>query len=193
MLELQISNWKELEKVFDPAILNRATNRGISRGLMKTRTAIKERVRSRYVIKAGDIAKTVKLKKLSFNPAVYLLNYAGYRRSLRHYGAKAKVVQTAAGQRIGVTVRIRKDRGRKLVGKQSGLSAGFFGPGGYPAYARSTDKRKPIHKLTSLAVPQMVGTEYTVDFAHRIMVKEFPVEFNRAMDFYIGKLSGAIQ
>lgn len=186
MFELQIENWKEIQKALSPDVINKSMNLAIKRGLMKTRTQVSKNVRQVYAVNAGAIGKTVTLKRLTFNPPAYLLQWAAKRIQLRKFGARARIIRSSRGLRKGVSVRVRKDRGRKVV------QGGFYGPGGYPVYKRVEGHNKKIEKRTGIAIPQMVATSDQMDQAYDFMGKEFPKQFVSAMDFYTKKAAGLI-
>lgn len=184
MFALQIKDWDKVEAAFSPVVLNQAMNAAIRKSLMKTRTQISVNVRQVYNISAGDIGNIVTLSKISYTPPSYRLQYSGARVSLRKYAARAKIVKTARGLRRGVTVRVRKDRGRKLV------KHGFYGAGGWPVYMRLGRSRHKIEKRTGLAIPQMVGTKDQLDLAYKFMGVEIPKQVHTSLDFYSKRAAG---
>jgi len=186
LFALQIKDWDKVEAAFSPVVINQALNAALKKSLMKTRTQISLNVRQVYNISAGDIGKIVDLTKLSYTPPSYMLRYAGARISLRKYGARAKIVKTARGLRRGVTVRVRKDRGRKLV------QHGFYGAGGWPVYMREGRSRHKIEKRTGLAIPQMVGTKDQLGLAYKFMGIEVPKQVHTALDFYSKRAAGKV-
>jgi len=179
MMTVQLPNWDEVMAKVDPMVIDKAVNSSIRKSLMKTRTQISKNVRKVYNVKAGDIGKVVTLKKVDSNPPTYVLKYFGYRISLRKYAAQSKRIMSTRGWRIGVTVKVRKDRGRKITGA-------FFGPGGYPAYVRKGKERIPIEKRTGLAIPQMVQTKNQLDLAYKKFGKEIGIIFPKQLTYYMG-------
>jgi len=163
--------------------MNAAMNRTLKRTMMRTRTEISSIIRKTYVVKAGDIKSTTFLRAVSRKPAEYELSYTGKRLSVRYYKAQKKRVKSKRGWRTGVTVKVRKDRGRKLI-------RGGFYAGGWPVYLRKGKGRTPIQKHSSLAIPQMAATKRTVSMAAKFMGKELDRQFTMAMKHSI-KTHGA--
>ncbi|RLC08113.1 MAG: hypothetical protein DRI24_23860 [Deltaproteobacteria bacterium] len=183
---MHIEGWDEFEERADSKVLPRVENRTIKQTLMRTRTALSKDIRKVYNVKAGDIGKIVNIWKMSWSPASYNLVYSGDRVQLRHFGLRPRTFHTARGIRKGVSVRIRKDRGRKVI------EGGFYGPGGYPVYMRKTDgtmmktkNKAAIEKRTGMSVAHMAGVDPMAKNAFEHMEHHLPLEFVKAMNFYV--------
>ena len=187
MKGFQFENWDEFVAHYDPKILNQAMNSAIRKSLMETRTEISKNIRKVYNVKARDIGATVTLKKLSYIPPEYMLDYFGYRVSLRNYAARAKMVESRRGARKGVTVRVKKKR--RLV------KGGFFGPRGYPVYLRTgvwKNGKEQIQKHSGLAIPQMIQGKDQLRLAYDFMGKRMPPIFAREVRFYQKRAEGKV-
>lgn len=183
--QLVFKDWDKFVARHDPQIVRLAFNRTITASLKKTRTQISVNVRKVYNIKAREIASTVRLKRYSFDPPQYALIYSGYRISIRHYAGRAKRVMSARGWRKGFTVKVRKDRGRKLI------RGGFYARG-WPVYLRINrdDPKSKIQKHSGLAIPQMVQTKDQLALAYDFMTKEAALQWPVQMDYYVKKNGG---
>jgi len=186
MMAVTLPKWDKVVAAYHPDVINQAVNATIRKSLMKTRTQISKNVRAVYNIKAGDIGQVVSLKKISYTPPSYYLRYFGYRISLRKYGARPKRVKSTRGWRTGVTVRVRKDRGRKLV------KGGFYGAGGWPVYKRVGRGRLPIEKRSGLAIPQMVQGKDQLALAYKFMGIEINKQFHVQLAFYQRRAAGVL-
>lgn len=176
----------DLRKRLDPKLIDKALNSAMEKTAKKVRTHIKSQVRERYNIKAGDIAKAVKIKKVFGRDGGRLIAYSGGYIGLDKFGARSKRVKSARGWRRGVTVQVRKDRGRKLVKR------GFLGHGannnGPFIFTRKGATRMPIRRRYSLSIPRMVGAQLTVQSVNEKVGQELPKEFAHAMDYFLGKV-----
>ncbi len=129
----------------------------------KIRTRISKDVRKVYNVKARDVSSTVKLLNRSKGTLEHrILLYIGGHIPLAKFDAKPRVVRSRRGPRRGVTVRVRKDSGRKLVGKRSGFhGAGFLAKG--KVMARKTPAG-PSHRMHyGPAITQMVANESVIE------------------------------
>ena len=165
----------ELSRVFDPSLIDKATNSAIGKTARKTRTFISKNVRQEYTVKAGDIRKSVgtRIRRPSRTSAA--LDYKGSTISLRRFGARKRQVNG----RPGVSVAVKKGQ-RKVV-------KGGFSHGNGPIFKRIGRSRLPIEKLFGPSVPQMVSNLQITDKTNEFIGFEFPKEFDIAMRFFIGK------
>ncbi len=176
----------ELRRKFDPEIVNRADRIAIGRTAKKIRTQISKDVRKVYNVKARDVSSTVKLPNRSKGSLEQrILLYTGGHIPLAKFDAKPRAVRSRRGPRRGVTVRVRKDSGRKLVGKRSGFhGAGFLAKG--KVMARKTPARTSHRGLYGPAIPQMVANESVIESYHAKVRREYPIELERALNKLMG-------
>ena len=108
------------------------------------------------------------------------LTYKGKRLGLVNFDAKSKKIN----RRQGVTVKIRKDRGRTPV-----KGAFFFETGGGVQVAkRKGPARFPIQVLKTIAVPEMLDTDPVLDQMENTVEVAWNQEFIRSMNFRLKKL-----
>lgn len=194
LIDFRIDGLDAMRAAFDPALVEKALAVSIQKTLRKTRTQVSKEVRKVYAsIAAKDVGAAVGLKihRISFSPPKFALKYSAKRISLRKFGAKRKRVMSAKGPRVGVEVKVRKDRGFKLIRAGGGYSGGFFGPNNQ-VYVRVSSERKPIEKRSGIAIPQMVGTERTSDVAFKFMVKEMPKQLDVNMNYFMERAAGRL-
>lgn len=200
---------EQLKKIYDPALVDRALKLTNSRTAARARTHISREVQKVFNVKARDIKANSSIKRMTNGDSDVMLFYEGRRLSLMYFDAreiknhksgraittkrrKGGLVSTAAKRRskkTGVTVKMRKDRGREKVtgldrfgGKNAdnhafmaqgvrgksggGFARGLFnksnakqGRGNVQIFVRDGDGRTPLTRLTGPSIPQMVGGE----------------------------------
>lgn len=214
MIEITTTNIDQLRKQFDPSVVDRALRLANSKTAQKARTQISKLVRQTYNIKAADIGKTVSIKRKSGKDTDIMLFYIGQRISLKYFDARQVSNVGGAGvttyrakngfasrrakrksKSTGVTVRIRKDKGRESVfaldrfgGRNERIKA-FMAAGkgsNLQVFARDGDKRLPISKLTGPAVAQMVRSndvlKQTMAFIQGEHVTQFQTHLEKLMN-----------
>jgi hypothetical protein len=176
----------ELRRKFDPKKVDRADRIAIDRTAKKIRTQVSKDVRVVYNVKARDISSTVKIiRRTKGSLEQRILLYIGGHIPLSKFSPRQKKVMSARGPRRGVTVRVRKDRGRKLVGKRSGFhGAGFMTKG--RVMARKTHERTSHRVVYGPAIPQMVANESVVENYQTRVRREYPIELERALNKLMG-------
>jgi len=127
----------------DKALAN-AARRTINKLIAKGKTNANRRVREIYYIKASDLNRQTKVTRANYSNMEATIKIKGRRVAVYAFGAR----QT----RTGVTVRIRRDRGRKLIRHAfiATMPTGHIG-----VFQRKTKKRLPIKQLYSLSAAQM--------------------------------------
>lgn len=175
MISYQIEKLPELRRKFDPKLIDKALDRALQVASTKTRTRISKETRKTYNVKAGDVSKAVTLRRISGGR---LLLYTGRVIGLDKFGARKKKVRTARGPRTGVTVLVRKDRGRKLV-KRAFLADVH----GAKVFKRQGASRLPIRRLYGPSIAHMVGNEFIANAATLQTGEDAAIEFNRYLEY----------
>lgn len=181
MITYEIEKLDELRKKFDPKLIDKALDRALQSAAMKMRTRISKEARVLYNVKAGDISKTVRIHKLRSPPGRLLL-YQGRMIGLDKFGARPKVIKTARGRRVGATVLVRKDRGRKLVS-----GAFIANVHGAKVFERAGDKRLPIERKYGPSIAHMVGNKFVEVVASQHAGEDAATEFNRYLEYLMTK------
>jgi hypothetical protein len=110
----------------------------------KFRTKVVKDIRKTYNIKAKDLKKSMRTKvEKKGNVFEWKLSVKGRLLSLTHFGARQN--------KKGVSVLIRKDRGRKV------LAGTFIAKG--QVFQREGKERLPIVAKKTLSVPQMFNKD----------------------------------
>ena len=193
MLDIQWKGLEELEAALDPKLVRKAMVRALNRVALKAFTAIKKYLREKYTLKAKDISKQVKVSKARQNSPVAFIIATGTNFPLIAFQAK----QT----KRGVTVKIKKSSGRKLVKGRPGYKGKTFiatmGSGHKGVFQKTGEVRKMergryigkkrgvIAELYSINVPKVIGTKAALNLINKVVADNLDKEFNRAYDFYI--------
>ena len=128
--------------------LSNAARITVNKIITKAKTSASRKVRETYYIKAKDLNKSMKIKRAGYTDKEATLTVRGRRIQVYAFGAR----QT----RTGVTVRIRRDRGRKLI-RHAFIAAMPTGHTG--AFQRKRKSRLPIREIYSLSPAQMFEYE----------------------------------
>ncbi len=176
-VDVNIDGFYELQKALKPESFKKALNRTVRRmGTRFRKTAVKE-VRTTYNVKAKKLKQYISAKTHYGKDGVKWIFYVrGRPLSLIHFGAR----QT----RKGVSVKVRKDRGRRVI------KGAFVAPdkgGHFRVFKRKGKERLPIESKYTLSVPQMFNKEI-LDKAKREVEANYEKEFKHNLDYYLGRL-----
>ena len=176
-VDVNIDGLLELQKALNPASFRKALNRTVRRiGTRFRKTAVKG-VRETYNVKAKKLKQYIKTRThYGKEGAEWRFYVSGKPLSLIHFGAR----QT----KKGVSVKVRKDRGRRVI------KGAFVAPdkGDHPrVFMREGKKRLPIESKHTLSVPQMFNKEI-LDKAKREVEVNYEKEFKHNLDYYLGRL-----
>ena len=167
---------RRISGAFPRAVAN-ATNRTLE-GL---RTDAVSETKDRYFVKAGDVRKTLTLKKAnSANMAGVMLS-RGARKSLAEY----KLTPTAPrkGRQAALKGAVKRD-GLKSLGNAFLVRRG----GKYRPYIRTSSGRWGIEPLISPAIPQIIKNEEAV----KLMEQKAGQRFEKRLDHEVLRLLGAL-
>lgn len=159
-------------------------------------TYISKDLRGTYAIKAREIKGHLKIHRVRRAPTRALL-YTGKRLPLEQFAPKQRWVSVnprrtvqsgprkgKLARRRGVTVRVRKDKGRQIV------------PGGWQAKnhilrrADQGDNASQPHIQYGPSVPGMVAHPSTIEGAQDLVRRELPKEFSGRLDYLLSKKMG---
>jgi len=174
VIRYEITDLPELRRTFNPKFVDQALDRAMQVATTKTRTRLSRQVRQVYNIKAGDVSRSVVIRKIAQGR---VLVYQGRMIGLDKFTARPRKVRTAAGKRIGVTVQVRKDRGRKLV------KAAFIAGRGQVIFKRTGEDRLPLERLFGPSIAHMIGQSDVLDIATRQTGEDAAVEFDRYLTY----------
>ncbi len=174
MITYKLENIHELRQKFDPKLVDRALGQALQVATTKLRTRVSREIRGTYKIKAGDVAKTVTIRRIEHHTR--LMVFAGRMIGLDKFSSRPKKVTTARGRRVGATVMVRKDRGRKVV------TGGFIAKGNL-IFKREGTERLPIERLYGPSIAHMAGNKVVGELATAQVGEDAGTEFNRYLEY----------
>lgn len=194
MVQVQFEpDLRYFREYLNPKVIQRSVNRATRVAARKATVQGSRALRKRFVVKAGDVSKSMQMKPVTAGSAIEQhIVYRGSRLGLHRFGAKPKRVtlkgrksRRGGRKRVGVTVRIRADSPRKLV------KGGFMvaSRGGKPlVYRRVGRSRLPVRVLKTISIPEMMGLQPVGDVLLKTARESFSPEFERLMDYELEKL-----
>ena len=156
MIQISVNNAERIEELFKNApieakkILWRAVNRAATAG--RTRASVS--IRKTYVIKAGDVKKSIKIRRASSSNITANLRASGPTLPLMNFRVSPSFPDV---MRVRASV---KKGGMKPIDKAfvTRTSNGFVN-----AFVREGDARYPIKSLYGPSIAQMLGNENVLD------------------------------
>lgn len=177
MFQYEITNLDKLRRKYEPKLVDKALNQALQVATTKLRTRLSREIRQVYTVKAGDISKSVTIRRISNGR---MLIYTGRMIGLDKFGVRSKKVSTPRGKRTGATVQVRKDRGRKLV-KQGFMAKGKL------VFQRTGDERLPIERLFGPSIAHMAGNKAIGELATLQVGNDAATEFDRYLTYLMEK------
>ncbi|HFU76408.1 MAG TPA: hypothetical protein ENK66_09205 [Arcobacter sp.] len=173
-MEIEITGLDEVLKVLHPRVYQKALNRTVNDigGKMKTQTT--KEVRKTYNVKAKDIKSFMQIKRSRYSDMKYQMQIRSSPLNAIRFGAKV------LKQRGKVSVRIKKDSGRKVLNRT------FLSKSGKAVLQREKGTQK-IKAVSTVSIPQMFNDKI-LKKADEMARKEFGKKLQDNFDFYIGKV-----
>jgi len=191
MIKVQASNLINLKIAFDHKKVQKAFNSSIKKTATRTKTHISKKVRQIYEIKANKINAVTRINTTKHGAVITwigtnvgLENFKALKRNITLNKPKSS---RWGNKRIGVSVIIKKSNSRKLVktGFQvAKLNNLIFERTGQKM--KSDPNKDAIKRMSGISIPQMVNDDVTMD-ASVFVEREFPIQFERAFKFFVGK------
>ena len=164
-LQFDVRELQELKKQFDPKDVEKALRWSINATTRKAATLISRETRQRYDISAGDIRKRLRIQRLDRGDGRAIL-YTGRRLPLAQFKPRERWVSVSSKRRVqsgprkgsmarrrGVTVRVRKDRGRQLV------QGGWLAKSQIFSRSSRSDNQSTPEMRFGPSIPEMVGNQ----------------------------------
>lgn len=181
MIELRAEHLDMLEQLCRnaPAKANIVAARAINRAALSARTQAAKSARETYVIKHGDIIKTIKIKKATPADLNAEINSRGSAIKLLNFRVTPNMPQPRRKKPISVMVK---------KGANKPFKGGFVAQmrsGHTNVFTRTTKKRLPIQGHYGPSIPQMLGNDSVVSFvenrAMEVLDNRLEHEFNRML------------
>lgn len=192
-LKFDIRHLQKLRNQFNSKDVEKALEWALKATTRKTATLISKDIRNTYAIKAGDIKRHLKIKKYR-RDATRALLYTGGMIPLEEFKPKTRRVRTTATSsrgkkfvthRRGVTVKVRKDKGRKLV-EGGWLAKGHVLRRTQPSAALGeTANTAPPFIMYGPSIPGMVAHPETLERAQDLVREDLPKQFSDRLDYLL--------
>ena len=152
-----------------------AARRTVNKLIRKAKTVGVRSSRELYNIKAKDLNRSIKLSRARGSRLEATIQVRGGRIKVYYFGAK----QT----RKGVTVRIRRDRGRKLIRSAfiQTMPTGSIG-----VFRRKKGARLPIETVTTISAAQMFE-QAAVEAIEKMLKADGSAIMQHEIEFELGK------
>lgn len=197
-LQFDVRELQQLKNQFDPKSVEKALDWAVGATTRKAATLISREARQRYDVSAGDIRKRLRITRLDRDADRAIL-YTGRRLPLSQFKPRERWVTVSTKRRVqsgprkgsmarrrGVTVRVRKDRGRQIV--QGGWLAKNH------IYRRSDkgDNKSAPEMRFGPSVPEMVGNQEVMEAAQDLVRADLPPQFNNRLNYILNKKAGLV-
>lgn len=158
-------------------IATKATARALNRTVEGARTDMSREIRSEFNLTAAYVRQRLSIRRAS---AVAGLRLTAELRGGDGKRRSANVIAFAARQTSkGVSVKIRRDGGRKVI------SGAFIANKGRTVFMRVGAKRLPIKAVQTIDVPQMFNTQRIRSRVVRAIEAKFPAIWAREASYYL--------
>lgn len=182
--------------------IEKAKRWALDRVTQRAATFISRDIRKVYAIRAADIKGHLSIKK--YEDTGRALLYTGRALPLETFHPKTKRIAITATSARGrpfrthrraTTVRMRKDVGRRVVGRhKKSTGSRPTGPGflakGHVLARRNYDDNSTEYGLVQRygpSIPGMVAYPETIQGAERLVQDELPREFSERLDYLLNK------
>ena len=162
----------------------------------KAATLISRDLRDTYVLKASDIKSHLRIRRIE-RDATRALLYTGGRLPLEQFSPKQRWVAVsrkrqvksgprkgAGARRRGVSIHVRRDRGRQLV------AGGWFAKEHVLRRARKEDNRSDARRQYGPSIPGMVAHPHTIEAAQQMVRETLPSEFSGRLEYLLDQKTG---
>ncbi|MDH4572467.1 hypothetical protein [Salinicola acroporae] len=179
-----INRLNSLKKRFNDGVVEKSLRQSVATATSRVRTYISREVRGVYPLRAKDLNGKVQIRKYR-QMATRALIYTGRRLPLEQFAPKTRWVTVSSRRKVksgprkgsmarrrGVSVAIRRDKGRQLV------AGGWYAKG--EIMRRAKDGSPRIQYGPS--IPGMVAHESVITGATDVARDVLPREFSRRME-----------
>lgn len=171
---------KRLEEL-ERDVGEKALTRSMNRVLEQARTQMAKEITKEFAIPSSKVKERLQIRrawsrkgKTEFVATLYVASKSNKSRSMNVIGFSAKEI------RRGVTVKIKKTGGRKLIGHA------FIANQGRTVFVRKGPKRLPVQPVSTIGVPQMFNTRRINSAVVQMINAKLPEVFAREVKYYLG-------
>lgn len=195
-LQYDVRELQRLRQQFDPKDVTKALDWAVGATTRKAATLISRETRNRYDISAGEIRKRLRIVRLDRDADRAIL-YTGRRLPLAQFKPRERWVSVASKRRVqsgprkgslqrrrGVTVRVRKDSGRKLV------QGGWLAKNHIFRRSDKDDNQSTPTMRFGPSIPEMVGNDQVMEAAQQMVRDDLPQGFSNRLDYILNRKAG---
>lgn len=185
-MKLTIShNLQEVQQAIDRLhkdVAAQATARAVNRTIEQAKTAMSREIRAEFNISASKVNESLRINRATYKNGLYQIEASLESPSKR--GRSLNLINfDARTTRQGVTVRIKKGGGRKL------LKGAFIANQGRTVFRRVGKERLPIEALQTIEVANMFNTKRINACVVKFMLDKFPQIFEREARYYTDRFN----
>ena len=159
-----------------------ATARAVNRTIEQAKTAMSREIRAEFNISASKVNESLRINRATYKNGLYQIEASLESPSKR--GRSLNLINfDARTTRQGVTVRIKKGGGRKL------LKGAFIANQGRTVFRRVGKERLPIEALQTIEVANMFNTKRINACVVKFMLDKFPQIFEREARYYTDRFN----
>lgn len=195
--EYDIGRVQSLRNRFDEKTVNKALRWSVNRASNRAATFISREIRDTYRLKASDIKGHLRITNYQHSGASRALIYTGRRLPLEQFAPKTRWVTVSSRRKVksgprkgslarrrGVSVAIRKDKGRQLV------AGGWYAKEHILRRADPANNASDPRRQYGPSVPGMVAYPSVIEGAQDIVRRVLPDEFNGRMEYLLSQKAG---
>lgn len=177
MVQVKVHHAERLEKIFSQSKkeANKVLWRAINRAAIAARTSASVQIRKKYIVKAADVKKRIKIRAATLHRLSAEIRASGPVTPLMKFDVSPKFPDI-----MDVRARVMKGGGRKLI--HTGFVA-RAGNGHINVFTRVGPSRYPIRGLYGPSVAQMMGKDEVVELiqnrAQEVLDERLEHELNR--------------
>lgn len=184
MIKIDIrTQMRAIERSLD-ALASSAKERVVAAALNKVaekaKAEMRRQITAEFAIKASDVRSQVRIKKTSAKGGQLWVEIEAFPKN-RGKRSRNVIAFGAKQTKQGVTVRIKKSGGRKLI------RHAFIGNQGRTVFVREGKSRLPIKPFETIDAPQMFNTRRINANVIAKINRDLPIEIGRAMAAAIAK------
>lgn len=196
-MEIAIQGIDKIISNLDSSIARKAVVAALNRTTASAKTAIKRTIRETYTLKTQAIERALKVEKANYSKLRTEIRSSfldGIKKALPLFSFEARPVEISARAKVPVSVRIRKDKGRRRVKGAPHLTGKPFVaqmPSGHkgifqriPGTQMAKKKKEKIQELYTFFVLRILDQRRIRAVVDGIINEKFPKEFENAYKFY---------
>lgn len=167
-----------------PKEIPKVTSAALNRTITSVTKTIKKEVTNKYSIKAGEVAKTFKIRKASNGNLSAVINSQGKIMTLSHFPANLKAGWSG---KANIKVKVKRT-GYKEVNTTPGAFVASLA-GNLHIVKRKSSNSYPIEVLRTLSIPQMISNTEISEKVMKDAGEQLQKRIEHEVEYRLGKLT----